>query len=202
MAERKLHYGNIFVIWFQAVFYSVIITLVFAAFQPGTVSVGQLIKACLPITSKQWWYLSCYTLLFVFIPILNAAVTVLSKEQFSFILICILFGVTAMSQMPTIDAFSIREGYSPWWLMIMYLVGAYIKKYNPFPKIKGYDAIGLYFLMALFILMSKLRITFITQRIFGQVIYPDFFFEYTSLLVVLSSVCLFFFLQELERYLN
>lgn len=115
--------------------YSVIITLVFAAFQPGTVSVGQLIKACFPITSKQWWYFSCYAMLLVFIQILNAAVTVLSKKQFNFTLICILFGVTVISQVPTIDVYVIREGYSPWWLMILYLEGPYMKKYNPFPKI-------------------------------------------------------------------
>lgn len=81
------------------------------------------------IGSKQYWYVNMYTLLFVFIPILNAGINKLSKRSTLFVCIGAILLTSVYKTIVDRDLFIVSGGYTAMWLIIMYVTGACVRKY-------------------------------------------------------------------------
>ena len=121
---------NLFVI---VIFYSILITLIFYNFNICNVkSYGQsyFIYSLFPMIIGRYWFFTCYIFLFMMIPFINSFIEKVGRQELNtlikilFVLFCIItdFGGS--------DYFRILGGYSPFWLTYLYMIGAYIKKYN------------------------------------------------------------------------
>ena len=103
---------------------------------PDLLYVKHLILGFFPVTCDQWWYFTAYSGLFFLAPWLNHFIRNLSeKEMTQFV--GILLGIFSMY--PTIaslykEPFNLNEGYSMIWLIIMYLVGAWLRKNSMIEK--------------------------------------------------------------------
>ncbi len=120
-------------LWLQVVFYGVLLNGVAALFVPGVVfSREELLKVLLPVSSGRYWYFTAYTGVFVMMPFLNRIVQLFSKKDLSVLLGCCaaLFSVYSTALFLFHDPFRLSEGYSFLWLAVLYLGGAYIKKYE------------------------------------------------------------------------
>ena len=82
-----------------------------------------------PIGSKQYWYVNAYTLMFIFIPILNAGINKLSKKSLLYICLGAILLTSVYKTIVDKDLFVVSGGYSCMWLMIMYLTGGCVRKY-------------------------------------------------------------------------
>ena len=106
--------------------YSVLITgslIVFGIIPAGLKTV---ISMVLPISTSQYWFVTCYMLLILMNPCFQACIEKLSQKQFKNILI--VFGIL-WSVVPTLLIGS--PGYSNLgWLAYVYLLGAYIRIYE------------------------------------------------------------------------
>lgn len=128
--QAKYRYTNLVMLWLQVALYSVGITLIFLLVKPDSVGIGRCIKACMPVYSNDYWYFSAYCGLFFFIPGLNLVMNHLNRRQAK--VLC--FGIIVLfSVLPTAlksDVFSAHNGYSMVWLMLMYILGACIRKHG------------------------------------------------------------------------
>ena len=130
--ERTFKFSRYIELWFQVAFYSVGVTALFFALNQYGVEQSDIIESIFPVTYNQYWYFSAYTGLFVFMPFLNLIVrkmeqTALKKS----LLVCVLvFSFYGMIAARYSDPFKLENGYSAIWLILLYLFGAYIKKYN------------------------------------------------------------------------
>ncbi len=193
---KKTNFNNIVVLWLQTIFYSVIITGLFFMFT-DKVGITRIIKAFLPITSNTWWYFTSYIFLFLFIPVLNLGLEKLDKLQLKLIIFFSILMPFIASVLRN-DGFGFIKGYSPIWLMIMYIIGGYIKKYKiDIQKIK-YPVLW-FFAVSVSTLISKVAITYLTQRMLGYVTYADVFIEYTSPTVVAASILFFVSFLKLKK---
>ena len=193
MVNKTTKLKNIVSLWFTVFFYSVLITAVFGLFLPETRSIKKLVYACLPVIRKQWWYVSSYFALFVAMPILNAAIHNISKKLFEKILLVILIAVCIIDCGDPKDPFVLSDGYSPIWLMILYLFGGYIRKYDVKEKVTALKSAGAFWIAILLTFLSKFCIHFVTKKIFGEEILDNTFVSYTSITIVLASVSLFLY---------
>lgn len=117
-------------LWLQIVFYTLGLTLFFAITHPEYLTIQTWLNACFPIMNTQYWYLTSYFGMSVFIPILNLAIQQLERTYLRFLLItCFLFFIAIPTLMQR-DTFSINGGFSVIWLCMLYLIGGYIKKYR------------------------------------------------------------------------
>lgn len=142
---------NIITLWLQAFFISVVVYGVKILLKEESFSVILLIKRMLPVIFNRWWYFTAYFLLFFFIPILNSAIE--KSEKFFMGILIITLGVIfcGIGFIAPHDVFGLINGYSFLWLAYLYLVGAYIKKYNFKIKIKGKPVKNIYYLLLYFI---------------------------------------------------
>lgn len=198
MVNKTVKMKNIIGLWFQALFYSLLITLLFVAFIPVCRDKIDWVCVFLPITGKQWWYLSSYFVLFFAMPLLNSAVKHLPRQTLKKILIVILFGVGCIDCFVKKDAFAIKNGYSAIWLMIVYLFGAYIRRYDVKQQFTARKSLLAFFGTILFTFLCKLSIYGISGRAGTLALYENRLVSYPSITIVLAAIFLLLFCLNLK----
>ena len=198
MIDKTIKLKNIINLWIHVLFYSLSITALFFIFVPDTRSLEQLAISFIPITGKQWWYMSSYFLLLCFIPILNTFINNIPRKTYKKILIVFLLGICIFDRVTTTDAFMLNNGYSPLWLIIVYLFGAYIKKYDLKDKISAQKCLFGFIVMIILTLISVIFIPLVTKHIFGQVENGNMFLSYTSITVLFAAIFLFLFFLNIK----
>lgn len=151
-------------LWSEVVFYHAILTLLTFHFYPDTVSTTDLFRMFLPVTSNIYWYFTAYTAVALFAPLLNAAVRGCSRNTLLFFLGGIVLFLSPAENLFEIFATN-RGGYSAFWLIILYLIGAILKKtqlnehIRPITCLAGIVAL---FLVSYFITRRRVSFSFAT----------------------------------------
>ena len=192
-AQHK--YSRIILIWLQTIFYCWTALSISLFYFKINITDSDLLKSIFPITFGAHWYITAYILLAFFMPYLNSIVNNISKSQcIQFIIISLLL-FSIWPTFATIDIFKIHNGYSPAWLIILYIVGAIIKKYNLFCSTK--------FTFIQYIICSILTylIVFICDKyqiyMFGNIV-SNSWIQYTSPFVLIGSLMLFISFKNLK----
>ncbi len=140
MINTKYKFSRIINLWLQACFYGLIMAIVFMAFMPQVAGFKDVVKAFLPITFSQNWYLTSYFILFLFIPFINYVINGISKKSYQILVVAliIVFSVLYSTRLAIVNVMPMENGYSVWWLTILYVIGGYFGKYGNDLKIKSW----------------------------------------------------------------
>lgn len=167
--NARYRYRNLIELWLQVFFYTVLITALFWLFVPNSVSAIEWLKAIFPVMFNQYWYFSSYVALFMFIPLLNIILEKMEKRELQFCIGMILLFFSCIQTLFYSDAFGTNDGCSAIWLMILYLVGGYIRKYGSSDKGKAVRFLAGYFVIIGVTWLSKLVIEILTLYFLGEV---------------------------------
>ena len=199
MCESKVKASNIINLWMQVVFYSVLLTIGMMIIVPGSVGVKTLLYSLFPVTYNSYWYFSSYVGMAFFLPFINRWLNNVSKRELKkFIIIDIgiicLFPVIMQS-----DPFRFNYGYSMIWLTLMYILGAYIKKFVDLEKISKKKCLIVYLASNVFLWINKFIVDFSINTIIpGNREHGSALIQYNSIFVVISAVALFMFFVKLN----
>lgn len=173
--------------WFELLYYSVLITLVFAVF--SQVTKNEIFDAFIPLTNGHWWYINTYILVSVSMPVLDYIVEMTEWKIFRNIIgifILLICGSNALCLQK--DVWFLNNGYSPWWIAFLYIVGAGIKKYD-IPARISHNKWGLLWIVSVILTAaSRFVIENITQIVFGKTMGGGLLFNYLSISVLISSI--------------
>ncbi|MCQ2485851.1 MAG: acyltransferase [Clostridia bacterium] len=190
-------------VWIETVFYSLLIGIVL--FCQHSISIVSLIQSFFPYTTNSYWFISNYLLLLFISPFLNKLIQSVNKKSFISLIAVLLF---FFSLIPSIFAENMplgyNRGYDVIWAVVMYFVGAYINLYKI--RIKKSTNIILYFVVTMavpasFFIISKLESlnnSVISAVIGCTVGGPKIMYDYSSVLIFLSSVLLFIIFLNLD----
>lgn len=128
--DSKCKYSRLATLWLSAVFWGVLMLLLCQFVGGHEIVAKQYIKALMPVLGRQYWFLTAYFMLFLFMPLLNAAVSAMSKQEYNRFLAAVLIFMCGYTNLG-VDPFGLSGGYSFLWLAVVYLFGAYIKRYSP-----------------------------------------------------------------------
>lgn len=194
MLGKKIKPSRITELWFEVFFYSVSISAIMMIVYRDLFSARNIVYAVTPIISNQYWYMTSYFMMYLFVPMMNKFADAANKKVFTATIVVILV-LTTGSLMIKQDGFRLNDGYSPIWLMIMYLVGAYMKKFNVGAKMKKWLALLLYVISSL---CSFILYVF-SKKLLKIMLGNDIsYLSYTSPFVVLSAIFLFIFFSKLK----
>lgn len=127
----KFRIASIVTLWLQVFLYSAGLGVLFYVLKPGEVPLKEVLRLCLPVMTQRYWYFTAYTALFFTMPLLNAAMEKISRRQFEISFGILLFLLTVCQQTLIMDnTFGTNSGYSYLWLIVLYCLGAYLKKYD------------------------------------------------------------------------
>ena len=154
--EGKYKYSNIIYLWLQVEFYSLIIFLIFQIINKDFDS-DKFKENALPVTYERWWYFTAYVGLFSVKPYLDYALNNIPKNVAKW---NILFGLIYIMIFARLNEnlLYLGAGYTTYWLIILYIVGGYIKKYEPFKKINKIWLIIIWILLIVITWVIKLGI--------------------------------------------
>lgn len=119
---------KVFMLWCNVLFYSVLDYIV-SGFVFSSWSVKELMKACLPISTGRYWFITCYMLLLVFSEYINLIPAKLEKKHFEKLLGLMLL---VFSVLPSIVYFHVDEesGKCFFNMLLVYLLGRYVRLYG------------------------------------------------------------------------
>jgi len=124
--ERKFTFSGYASLWIDVVFYSVAVTLIFMYIRPDAVTTADLVSMLFPVTKNLYWYFSAYTLVYFLAPFLNRMIQHCSEKELKLLFFLICFIIVPMDYI--CGCFSFENGYSALWLILLYLIGAIMKK--------------------------------------------------------------------------
>ena len=115
-------------------FYSIGITLVIKKYkQKWFKSLKEkLYEFLFPLVFHKYWYFTQYFGMYLLLPVVNKGLATLTKTELKMLVISTL-GIYIIWKdffNPKIDTFKMKNGYSVLWLLLFYISGAYIGKYN------------------------------------------------------------------------
>lgn len=183
-SEKPIKASSYIKMWLQVVFYGVLVTAVFGLIYPGTVMAKDYVVMLMPVTNGLYWYFSAYTALFLVMPLLNAAVRGCTQKQLKRLLVILFIGFVCFENITY--QFSMGGGYTFAWLMIMYLIGAIMKKCDIGKNIKPWLAIvGIVVLVGISYIW---KIRGCEAMILGKAVNKHFLTAYTSPTMVLMAM--------------
>lgn len=127
--NSSCRYSRIVNLWLSAFFWG--LTMLTVCCLAGySIHWKFFVKAAFPIWRNQYWFLTAYFMLFFFMPFLNKGIKGMSRKEFHHLFAAVAIFICGYS-IYSGDLFSLRRGYSFPWLSIVYVIGAYIRLFNP-----------------------------------------------------------------------
>ena len=187
----KYKYSNIIYLWLQVEFYSLGIFFLFSIIN-HEFSKEQFLNQIFPITYERYWYFLAYFGLFLVKPYLDYSINNIPKNIVKYNIFFSLIIIMIFARLND-DFIYLKNGYSPYWLIILYIVGGYIKKYEPFKKIKKIWLILIWIFSIIITWIIKLSIELSSKNDpdnNGEVKNGDFFISYLSVTIFVVSVAM------------
>lgn len=184
----KFRYSNLLNLTINVVFYTLIITSLFGIFSPGSVNGQTFRNAVFPYAYNVYWYFTAYFCMYFFIPFFNHLINTLKQKEATALVVSLIFIFSILPTAVQSDVSHTFKGYSVLWLGVLYIIGAYIKKYNFGSDIKKSKLIALYFACFLINCFSKFFIEYGSDHLWSNPQNSDMLISYTSPSVLATAV--------------
>lgn len=186
--ESKHKLSKLVSLWFQVVLYTVLSEVAINVFFADGFSVKNIIKGFFPVSFEQNWYFSAYFVVFLFTPLLNQIIVKVEKKVVDGALIVSVVFFMILETVKDVNVLGVNSGYSVVWLALMYLVGAYIKKYDTLKRVTNRNCVLGFFGCVLLTFLSRISIEIAMLKITGTACLGTKFITYTSPIMVLQSI--------------
>lgn len=115
---------------------TLLLAIAFPEIYCGSELLELIIKSCIPMISRKHWFYTCYICLLLLSPWINEMLEKMTKRQFEGLLLSLLF---LFSIFPTFLYFEIMQdgGKGLVNMILVYVLGRYIRKYGDFKICKG-----------------------------------------------------------------
>ncbi len=80
-AGHRFRYSGAVALWLRTAFYTLLITAAFTVFLPGSVNGDRVLRAFFPVLFRQYWYVTAYFGMCLFIPFFNLLLERLTRRQ-------------------------------------------------------------------------------------------------------------------------
>ena len=125
-------YSNLLYLWLCVYFYSVGFHIYFSKYRRNSIISGSISVEYFPVIFQRYWYFTQYFGMYLFLPIVNKGISLLSKSELKLVVISTLgiFVFWKDYKNPKSDIFHLAGGCSVLWFLTFYITGAYIGKYR------------------------------------------------------------------------
>lgn len=141
--NKRRTFGRAVDLFFTVLFYSFLITAI-SVVAGSKWSFTGIIKSLFPYFDDSLWYVNCILPVIILEPIINKMLHSLTRNNHKNLCVILVFLFSIVPSFAKHDFFGFNKGYSFSWLLTLYIIGAYIRKY---------DVKGLRKKVAIFLLM-------------------------------------------------
>ena len=124
--RKKRSFAPLALLWLEVVFWNAAVALFYALAQRREVQAAEVLRLLFPVTNNIYWYFTAYFALYFLTPLLDAAVRGLEVRQLRVVLAQIF--VIFVLYDNVVHRMGTAMGYSLLWLIVLYLIGAVLRK--------------------------------------------------------------------------
>ena len=134
LSSSKVRLSKVLLLILQVYFYTLLISG--AMMFVGAYSVkpedklDRALRYLFPISSEHYWFVTAYVIMYVLAPVMNAAVNTLKRKQLKTVIIGLLTWFCFIKSIVPVKFGTDRMGYDFGWFICLYLIAAYIRKYD------------------------------------------------------------------------
>jgi len=195
LSAAPFRMGRILQVIAQVLFYTLLIPPVLAAL--GLIPFAQLTDVyhlwnCLfPVQAGHYWFISAYVVVCLFAPLINTAVWQLEQKCFAQILAGLLLFFSVFKTVSPLRFATDRFGYDFGWLLCVYLIGAWIRRFG-FVWLKNLRrSILVYLISVCLIAAGELLLLELSEKISAFTHYAAVMFHYNFLPCLTGAIGLF-----------
>ncbi|MBE6958523.1 MAG: acyltransferase [Ruminococcaceae bacterium] len=196
MYKSKAKLSRALSLWLQVVFYTVGATIVFLVIKPKVVGLGVVADAIFPVSRMHYWYISAYFGLLVLQPLLNLIMEHAEKKLLERVLLTVFVLFCTVPTFLKSDPYLLGGGYTMAWLILLYLAGAYIHKYDVAEKIKKSTAWLVFGITLLVTFGYKMGMQLFPQNILPTGIFKNVLASYNAPTTIIMAVALLIALSK------
>lgn len=195
MCKSSLKISRLLDIFFQALWYSVLIPVVLillGILDPATLTTYDILQFIFPVHMEQYWFITAYVVMMLFVPILNLAIKHMNQKQF-LLLTVLLTGYELLPKSILPFEFAVDEaGYNALWLICLYLIGAYIRIYGIsfFENCKKSLVCYVLGVLGMYASLLVMRVIYFKWDAFGKHI--NFAFNYNHIFCLFTAIAFFY----------
>ena len=195
LLETKWKLERLLQLWLQTMFYSIGVPLICFLFNAGEVrDWGRYdwLNVLLPIQMEHYWFITAYAVLYLFIPVLSLGVKQMTKKQHELVIFGLLFLFSVPKSFLPVLISTDRYGYDFGWFLCLFLIAAYIRRYEiPFFHTKR-KSFTLYFAVTAAIWLISIAGGLLSRRGLSLEYMMDMLYCYNHLLVLVAAIALFY----------
>ena len=176
-------------LWLEMLFYSVVLTVLFAIFDDYELTPRRVFIMLTPFICETWWFATAYLLMLLASPFVNKLLNACGARTH---LKLIIGMVIVWSVVPSL--FNEYPQFSELiWFLTLYVIAAFVRLHPGYFSgcAKRYLLIGMGFYLAIVLLMVLIDVTGFTTDIWGVDSYVDALHWHDNILVLAMSVFVF-----------
>lgn len=203
LCEKKFRLSRLTKIWLTTVFWSVAVSCVFFILVLESRTFQEAVSMFLPVLRGRYWFFTAYFIVILVSPALNILIRSLSKRQFRllFAALFVIFGIVPVGALGN-DVLRISTGHHFSWMIVLYLLGGYLKKHGATVVGGRSGRTPRIWLLGYFLCAGVHWVyQFVTVSI-GLKGFSHLLLTYPSPLVLGEALCLFLYLRENGDGLN
>ena len=188
MINKNFNLKRILNLWGKTILYCFIIWGICVLLGRKT----HYLRSLFPVTIGNYWFISAYISLYFLMPIINIGLNKLSQKQFKYLLIVliVMFSVIRVISNPS----AIYSG-AMFPVILMYSIGAYIRKYVEAKKdgkyIIKYILLTIVFVL-IYIILTVMKSTTTNVEVYSRLyIILTAFREFSCIIPVAMAICVF-----------
>lgn len=205
--KAKHKYRSIASLWLQVAFYSVSIALLFQFFKPESIDLKGIIASFFPVINRSYWYFTAYFAMFFLAPIINMGINAINRNDakklvagiivvFSVIRTILCFDIFDIFK--ETDNFYLNSGYSVIWLMLLYIVGGCISKFEFWKNTKIWKIWTILLISVVSSWAFKLFVEFPAGNEIKSLVSANTFISYLSPTIITTAICLLIIFSRME----
>lgn len=191
-----------FKIWKQVFFYSML-------FGCGALVIGaqefdlyQFFSYCFPIVTEHYWFATYYVVLCLLMPFLNIGISYLDQKESKYLLIGLLLVFSVSKTVIPMQLPWDKYGYDSMWFIVLYLTGAYLRRYGSLLIRTRLRAAVLYLGSVLAVFASFVLIRLIYMKTGSLEAMIHYGYTYNFLFCYMGAVGLFLLFAEYKDSKN
>ena len=194
MIHSKFRMKRLAELVLQTMFYSLVplgIYICLGLLPKEELTIYHLLQYCLPIHMDVFWFITAYIVLYMLSPLICAGVNALEEKQLRTVILCMLVYECVFKSFIPVKLVTDTEGYHFLWYLVMFLVGAYFRRFGF--KVLTTSSRGLlaYFAGCVLIYAESFVVYWINGKTGRLNDLLMFSYHYNQILVVLASIGLF-----------
>lgn len=214
-SDRKTKHASFINTWIEVVFYGALVSI-FMILIPGIhPGIRKCVSALFPLLTGQYWYFSVYAGVFVLGRFINFAVRSADNKTLIAYVVGIFLYFSVMESVTIVlnDEYTLSnllKGYSFAWLLLMYIIGAVVRKTGIYR--------GILFTRTISVAVLCIILSYVWMICIGPVVengvigknWKRLFVQYTSPTIVIAAFCMLcvfanlkcpFWLEKLAAFL-